>query len=66
MARTSYLPDIDRRLVDSHQTQIAYGCISHQNVNRTGSYASMFYVLTGVVVLLAALAWSVKVPALRT
>jgi len=31
-------------------------------VSRTGSYASIFYVLTGVVVVLAILAWLVKVP----
>jgi MFS family permease len=35
-------------------------------VSRTGSYASIFYVLTLVVVILAVLAWVVKVPTLRT
>ena len=33
-------------------------------VSRTGSYASIFYVLTGVVLVLAALAWMVRVPRL--
>ena len=32
-------------------------------VSRTGSYASIFYLLTGVVIVLALLAWIVKVPA---
>lgn len=31
-------------------------------VSRTGSYASMFYVLTGVVLVLAVVAWLVKLP----
>lgn len=34
-------------------------------VSRTGSYASMFYVLTGVVLVLAVLAWLVKIPVAR-
>jgi MFS family permease len=33
-----------------------------ETVSRTGSYASIFYLLTGVVILLALLAWFVKMP----
>ena len=33
-----------------------------ENVSRTGSYASIFYLLTVVVIVLALLAWFVKVP----
>jgi predicted MFS family arabinose efflux permease len=35
-------------------------------VSRTGSYASIFYLLTGVVIALALLAWFVKVPTNQT
>lgn len=37
-----------------------------ETVSRTGSYASIFYVLTVVVMVLATLAWLVKVPVLRS
>lgn len=37
-----------------------------ETVSRTGSYASIFYVLTVVVMVLALLAWVVKVPVLRS
>jgi predicted MFS family arabinose efflux permease len=33
-----------------------------ETVSRTGSYASIFYLLTGVVILLALLAWFVRMP----
>ena len=33
-----------------------------ETVSRTGSYASMFYLLTLVVIVLAVLAWLVKMP----
>ncbi|HJY30884.1 MAG TPA: MFS transporter [Pyrinomonadaceae bacterium] len=33
-----------------------------ETVSRTGSYASIFYLLTGVVIVLALLAWFVKMP----
>ena len=33
-----------------------------QSVSRTGSYAAMFYLLSGVVLVMALLAWLVKVP----
>jgi len=36
-----------------------------QTHTRTGSYASIFYVLTVVVLVLALLAWLVRVPKLR-
>jgi len=37
-----------------------------ETVSRTGSYASIFYLLTVAVIVLALLAWFVKVPRLRT
>ena len=36
--------------------------VQYQPFSRTGSYASMFYLLTVVVIVLALLAWFVKVP----
>ena len=33
-----------------------------ETVSRTGSYASIFYLLTALVMVLALLAWFVKVP----
>ncbi|MFV3037612.1 hypothetical protein ACNI5A_31255, partial [Klebsiella pneumoniae] len=33
-----------------------------ETVSRTGSYASIFYILTALVTLLALLAWFVRVP----
>ena len=36
-----------------------------ETVSRTGSYASIFYILTALVTLLALLAWFVRVPAIR-
>jgi MFS family permease len=36
-----------------------------ETVSRTGSYASIFYLLTVVVIVLALLAWFVKVPLIK-